>query len=195
MSEKIRAFFAIEIPNQDTLTHVCNYQNQLQKAIGPLKLVNHNLMHITSRFLGKISISQANQLVFFLNEELNPEFFSNGKYFTGNFVGVGNFRKNVFFVKICGVNKLLAEINTKINQYLITNLGFPPERGHYKPHLTIARAKRRVKSPDSSNPGQISYIDLKKKYVDYNFGKWDVKKVVLKKSVLTPKGPIYSNLN
>ena len=40
----------------------------------------------------------------------------------------------------------------------------------------------------------MSYTQLKSQYNEFEFGKWKIEKVVLKKSVLTPTGPIYSNL-
>ena len=73
------------------------YQAGLQQVLGSLKLVDRNLMHITVRFLGNIAISDAKRLVRFLNEKLNPHFFPNGKKNQGKLVGVGDFRKSVFF--------------------------------------------------------------------------------------------------
>lgn len=86
-----------------------------------------------------------------------------------------------------------------IDEELFQNLNIMKETRPFNPHLTIARSKRRHQHSNSkfktnSKPGQISYTSLKRKYINYDFGEWTISKVVLKKSVLTPKGPIYSNL-
>ena len=40
----------------------------------------------------------------------------------------------------------------------------------------------------------VPLLDLKAQYQDQLFGEWDITRVVLKQSTLTPTGPIYSNL-
>ena len=54
--EKIRAFIAIEINAAQVLSKIQEFQAQLQKSIVPLKLVAPELIHITLRFLGNISV-------------------------------------------------------------------------------------------------------------------------------------------
>lgn len=200
MAEKIRVFFAIEIPNKGTLKNIIRYQSELQKAIGPLKLVNTKLMHITLRFLGNITPSQAKELTLFTDNILNPQFFSDNQEYKGKFKGIGDFRKQVFFAKIFGANEILQRIHDSINKELQGYANIQQERNRFTPHLTIARAKRNRRSyPRNSeipqNPGQLSYSQIKEKYQNYDFGNWDIQKVFLKRSVLTPTGPIYTNLS
>jgi len=194
----IRAFFAIEIPNQTTLDAVEQYQTALQLSLGPLKLVNRHLMHITVRFLGNISLAEARTLYFFIQSDVNPRFFPGGEVHTGGFRGVGDFSKRVFFVKIEKVLPLLRQINHTIEAELEKYPTIKQETKAYKPHLTIARARKNRRSSSSStrsqNPGQPSYSELKAQYRDYLFGAWDIAQVVLKQSTLTPTGPIYTNL-
>lgn len=202
MDQTIRAFFAIEIPNQDTLNEIIEYQGQLQKVLGPLKLVKRNLMHITSVFLGNILESEAKQLYHFMQTKINDKFFPDGKTFKGTFQGVGDFRKQVFFANIHKVNDLLQQIHDSLNEKLLEFPEIKRDTRNYHPHLTIARAKRNRSRRDSSqkhtsdakNAGHQSYSRLKQDYSEYNFGSWTISEVVLKKSVLTPQGPIYSNL-
>jgi 2'-5' RNA ligase len=204
MEQSIRAFFAIEIPNQETLNNIIEYQGKLQKVLGPLKLVKRDLMHITSIFLGNILESEAKQLHHFMQTEINAKLFPDGKKYEGTFQGVGDFRKQVFFAKIQGVKDLLQEIHENLNEKLLEFPEIKRDTRAYHPHLTIARAKRNRSRRDSSpknthnnnikNPGQQSYSQLKQDYSMYNFGSWTINEVVLKKSVLTPHGPIYSNI-
>ena len=193
---KIRAFFAIEIPNQTTLDAVERYQVALQRSLGPLKLVHRHLMHITVRFLGNISLAEARTLYFFLQSDVNSRFFPQGEVQRGSFRGVGDFGKRAFFVKIEKVLPLLRQINHTIEAELKNFPTIKQETKAYKPHLTIARARRNRNSSPSlpKNPGQPLYSELKAQYRDHLFGEWDIARVVLKQSTLTPTGPIYSNL-
>ncbi|MHA1673895.1 MAG: RNA 2',3'-cyclic phosphodiesterase [Promethearchaeota archaeon] len=194
---KIRSFIAIEIPNPKTLVNIVTYQNELQQSIGPLKLVDSSLMHITLRFLGDISEKNARKIYEFLELNINSHYFSNKQSHEGEFKGVGDFGLRVFFVEIHQVNDLLQEINSKIEEFLVSLPEISSENRPFKPHLTIARAKRKNRSSQGKmviNPGQRSYPQLKDDYADILFGTWTISKIVLKKSVLTPQGPIYSNL-
>ena len=76
------------------------------------------------------------------------------------------------------------------------------ETREFRAHLTIARAKRQKYQhgrkthhkvlDDKDNAGQIPYFELKRKFQTFNFGEWTIGEVVLKKSIFTPSGPIYS---
>jgi len=80
-----------------------------------------------------------------------------------------------------GVNELekLAEtIRTKLS-----HLGFSPDK-KFKPHVTIFRIKNKI--------GDITN-ELEKLSSHY-FGKQMISEVKLKKSELTPNGPIYTDL-
>ena len=154
-------------------------------------------MHITLRFLGNISKDDVARLVTYVHDDLNPKFFPNGKFYKGDIVGVGDFRKSVFFTKITNINTLLAKIHDTINEKLAEFPNIQVERGTFKPHLTIARAKRnrkRNKPNNYENPGQFTYNELRKKFERFEFGSFQINEVVLKQSELTPQGPIYTNL-
>ena len=195
---KIRSFFAVELKNQQTLDEIENYQRKLQESIGPLKLVNGSLFHITVRFLSDIDNETAKNLYNFVENEINNKYFNSDDEKIGILKGVGDFNKRVFFIKIHGVKELLQEIYEKINEKTRSFPEIKQETKPYAPHLTIARSKRishrQSRQIKISNPGQIPYTQLKSQYKEFEFGKWTFEKVVLKKSVLTPTGPIYSNL-
>ena len=65
----------------------------------------------------------------------------------------------------------------------LTSLGFEKDN-KFKPHLTVFRIKKRI--------GDVSSI--MKDFETTNFGTEIVSKIKLKKSVLSPKGPEYSDL-
>ena len=68
----------------------------------------------------------------------------------------------------------------------ISELGFKKERRGFSAHLTIARV-RSVKNKDK-------LLQIIEKYRDIEFAKIKVDSIILKKSELTSKGPIYTNL-
>ena len=197
----IRSFIAVEIPNPETLKEVQYYQKRLQAAIGPLKLVSPDLMHITLKFLGNITLDAAKKIYEIIQNEINQPFFSDNREYNGSFKGVGDFRKQVFFVNIGSeeILSLLQQWFEILEESLNQKLGISRESRAFRPHLTIARVKKnrgRRKNPQLSlkNPGQPSYGALKQEFHNHYFGEWNIKKIVLKKSILTPRGPIYSDI-
>ncbi|SRR6056297_3211779 len=193
MSDKIRTFFAVDIEDDEILSQIEKYKTELQKSIGPLKLVDKDLMHITLRFLGNITTNQAEELYRYMEKEINEEYIGNLEdgSFTCEIKGVGNFRKKVFFVDITEGTEELREIHKILEKKIRTMKGIKHDNRKYNPHITIARKKRRG---THRNEGQMSYPKLQHIYENFEFGSWKVKKIVLKKSDLTPKGPIYTNL-
>ena len=138
---KIRSFFAVELKNQNILDEIERYQRKLQKSIGPLKLVNRSLLHVTLRFFGDIDNETAKILYKFVETEINNKYFNPDDKKIGILKGVGDFNKRVFFIKIHGVKELLQEIYEKINEKTRSFPEIKQETKPYTPHLTIARSK------------------------------------------------------
>ncbi|MBS7613863.1 RNA 2',3'-cyclic phosphodiesterase, partial [Candidatus Bathyarchaeota archaeon] len=67
---------------------------------------------------------------------------------------------------------------------VLKRLGFGVEE--FSPHLTLARVKA-----IRNRPGLAKLLD---EYRDVSFGYMDVTSVRVKKSALTPKGPIYTTI-
>ena len=107
-------------------------------------------------------------------------------------IGTGQFRKySVLWIKLKGDIQFLQVIKDKVENLLYNNLNIERDkRIQFKPHLTIGRLK----------PNKINYknFDVFKKLINENksleFGAFNIDGIKLKQSVLTPKGPIYSDL-
>ena len=172
----MRTFVAIEVSNKDVLNSIHKIQTELNIKAKPVEL--HN-MHFTVQFLGEVS----EEMVRKISDALNSIEFST---FSISFMGVGVFPKPSFPRVIWigtndGVNELekLAEmIRTKLSQ-----IGFHPDK-KFKPHVTIFRVKNKIEGMS----------DKLEKFSSYNFGKQTVSEIKLKKSELTPNGPIYTDL-
>jgi len=172
----MRAFVAIEVSNKDVLNSIHKIQTELKIKAKPVEL--HN-MHFTVQFLGEIS----EEMVRKISDVLNNIKFS---AFPISFTSIGvfprpNFPRIIWVGTNDGINELekLAEIiRSKLSQ-----LGFSPDK-KFRPHVTIFRVKTKIED--------IS--DKLEKFSPYYFGKQTVSEIKLKKSELTPNGPIYTDL-
>ena len=172
----MRAFVAIEVSDQTVLNSIKKVQSELNIKAKPVEL--HN-MHFTVQFLGEVSEEMLGKISDALNSlEFSP--------FSISFASIGVFPKPSFPRVIWigtndGVNELekLAEmIRSKLS-----HLGFSPDK-KFKPHVTIFRVKNKIED--------IS--DKLEKFSSYYFGEQTVSEIKLKKSELTPNGPIYTDL-
>jgi len=172
----MRTFVAIEVNNKDVLDSIHKIQAELNIKAKPVKLQN---MHFTVQFLGEVS----EKMIGKISDALNSIEFS---AFSISFTGIGVFPKPnsprvIWIGTDDGINKLekLAEmIRSKLS-----HLGFSPDK-KFKPHVTIFRVKNKI--------GDMP--DKLEKFSSYYFGKQTVSEIKLKKSELTPNGPIYTDL-
>ena len=190
---QIRAFFAIEISNKKLIHAIGKLQKELVQVIERLKLVELENLHITLRFLGDISEDVAKKLYKFVDEDINPIYFGDGPLeFTVQ--KLSDFSKRVFHLGLKGPISVLREIHDKIDSELVKSYGFNPDR-KFKAHITLARARKNRTRQVSSSFSIENYLKLKQRFDSETLlGTFTVAKVFLKKSILTPQGPIYSNL-
>jgi 2'-5' RNA ligase len=79
----------------------------------------------------------------------------------------------------------LSEIFSSLEKELV-NEGYKKDRRGFSPHITIGRVR------SGRNRAQLSHEIFEME--NTVFGSVQVEQIFLKKSVLTPKGPIYSNM-
>ncbi len=103
--------------------------------------------------------------------------------------GVGVFpnlgRPRVVWVGVTAGAEELKGIFNRLEPALV-EMGFRPERRGFSPHITIARVR------SGRNRGQL--VDEVLRSRGDGFGGFEVNHIRLKKSVLTPRGPVYSTL-
>ena len=172
----MRVFIAIEISNENVLKRIQTLQENLEIDGKATKI---NQIHFTLQFLGEINEKQCEKVKDVLNEICFPQFelFLKG---VGGFPNLDNPR--IIWVGTNKGEQELSKIAKEIGMKL-TTLGFKEDR-KFKPHLTVLRVKHEV--------GDISL--LVKEYEAIEFGTQVVSKIKLKRSVLSPKGPEYSDL-
>jgi 2'-5' RNA ligase len=79
----------------------------------------------------------------------------------------------------------LGKISSSIDEGT-SKFGFEKEKRKFSAHLTIGRVK------SAKNKDRL--LQIINKYSDVELGNIDVKSIKLKKSELTPKGPIYTTI-
>lgn len=172
----MRTFVAVEITDKTVLDSIKKIQSEIKIPAKPVEI--HN-MHFTLMFLGEIPEEMANKV----QAQLETIQFS---AFDVGFVGVGAFPKpkfpRVIWVGLDQGGEKLVQL-AKIVEKKLTPLGFKSDKP-FKPHATIFRIKNKV--------GDIT--DQLAKYTNVKFGSQKVSSIKFKQSVLTPNGPIYSDI-
>jgi len=182
MSETIRSFIAFDIDNESVIKQFSEAQTTLVNTGADLKLVKPQNIHMTMRFLGNISPPMVDSI----HEEMKKISFAP---FDVEIKGLGVFPKLKYARVIwAGIRKGADELTNVFNQLepLLRKLGFKPDSKGFSPHLTIARVK--------TGRNKAELIQRIQELADYEFGIVKADCLRLKKSVLTPKGPIYSTL-
>ena len=182
MPGTIRAFFSFDIEDQTIVRRLTEVQRTLINTGADLKIVKPQNIHLTIRFLGDISPAMVDAI----HEEMKQISFTP---FTVELRGLGAFPKlNYPRVVWAGIRKGADELKDVFEQLepRLRGLGFKPDSKGFSPHLTIARVRT------GRNKAQL--VKLIQELADYEFGAVKAECLRLKKSDLTPRGPIYSTL-
>ena len=178
---KIRSFLAIEVENV-LLDKIYDIEKDFKSIDANIKYVSTNNMHFTLKFFGNIDEGMIDKISYSIEKVLE-----NYKPFEIDICGSGAFpnenRIKVIWIGIknnSNLKSLQKDLDVSFNR-----LGFELER-NYVSHLTIGRMK------NAKNKDLVQ--DKIEKYHNYEIGKMTVSSIVLKKSTLTPKGPIYENI-
>ena len=182
MSEFVRAFLAFEIDYPEVKKRLTDMQKLALQTGADLKPVEPENIHMTIRFLGDITLNMVEKIYVAMRE-------TQFKQFTIQVAGLGVFPSPSFpRVLWAGIDVGSEQLQNVFNQIepKLQGLGLSPERNAFSPHLTIARVR------SARNKAQLA--DLVTKNTNYNFGSIEAKCLRLKRSELTPNGPIYSTL-
>ena len=183
MSEQIRSFIAFDMENPKVLTRISQAQTLVVETGADVKLVEPQNIHVTMRFLGDISPSMVEKIHEVMK---NVEFTA----FTIQIRGLGVF-PSISYPRVvwAGMTEGVDQLRNIFNQLepQILKLGFPKDAYGFSPHLTIARVR------SARNKQHLS--ELVTKRGDFEFGEIKANCLRLKRSQLSPKGPIYSTVH
>jgi 2'-5' RNA ligase len=182
MPDSIRSFLAFDIENDTVLNRLAAAQKLLIQTGADVKLVEPQNIHITIRFLGNITPATAEKIF----QEMKQAQFTP---FNVQINGLGAFpNPNYPRVVWAGITTGADQLNAVFSQLepRLQGLGFTPDSKGFSPHLTIARVR------SGRNKQQLATFITEN--ADYEFGAVNAKCLRLKKSDLTPRGPVYSTL-
>ncbi|MEM2136380.1 MAG: RNA 2',3'-cyclic phosphodiesterase [Candidatus Methanomethylicia archaeon] len=178
----IRVFIAIDV-DDNILNSLVKVQEEMASLNCDIKFVERENIHLTLKFLGEIPLSKVNEVCNVMNNINFPRFILEVK-------GLGVFpnlnRPRVIWAGVSEGYQKVLEI-FKFLDFNLRKLNFKSEIEEFTPHITIGRFR--------SSRNINTFVDFIKNYRNIVFGRFNVTSVRLKKSVLTPKGPIYSNLH
>jgi len=172
----MRCFVAVECPGEVKEKLLC-VEREIS-GLGDMTLVRPENMHLTMKFLGEIpedrvgSVSSALSAIDY-------------KAYTITVKGIGVFPKPDYVRVIwVGVEDfgMTTNLASRIDEAVLP-LGFPKD-DKFHPHITIARVKfvkdrNALKNLLQSKTGEA-------------YGEYKAERMVLMKSILSPKGPEYS---
>ena len=173
----VRAFVALELPVEirDQLKGV---QEKLRQCSARLTFVEPALIHITLKFLGEVAEKDLPRV----SDALRNVPFWQFPVTVGT-VTVNNLKRpHTVWCSITDggeAKKLFSQV-----EEVLTPLGFEQETRLFTPHATLAR----VKTPDPS------LFPVLRAMEGTTFGDCMIQGMKLKKSILTPQGPVYKDL-
>jgi len=184
----MRLFVALDI-EAAIRERLQQFVNDLRAQVPGVRFVGPESFHVTLKFLGETTrLAEIEQVLATVR----------GVPCQISFRGLGFFptakRARVFWAGIDGPTELQA-LAAGVDEAART-LGFPPERGEYKPHLTLARA-------GSGNPHGKGLPDASFKVLQqYLFGKPEPEfgtmtahEFFLFESILSPRGATYRKVH
>ena len=180
-SETIRSFLAIEL-DPELVPKILDVQKEFKKTNSNIKYVPSQNMHFTLKFFGNIDFNMVEDI-----SAAVLKVIKNYSSFDLNIKKCGCFpNKNVIKVLWLGLDEgsPIKDIQKDLDKEF-RKLGFKKEK-NFISHLTIGR----VKSPK----GKKEIRNTIEKLEDVKIGKMTVSKICLKKSTLTPQGPIYEDI-
>jgi RNA 2',3'-cyclic 3'-phosphodiesterase len=176
-----RCFVAVDIDDSSLKAAMQRAQAALVATGADVKAVEEENIHITLKFLGEISEERTARVA----ELVKGIAF---RPFTLDFRGVGVFpdlsRPSVVWAGVAGEALDMLAVFTELERGL-KMLRFEPERRPFQLHVTLCRVR--------TGHNRVQLAEVVKDMEDEEFGLQRVEHIRLKKSVLTRKGPIYSN--
>ncbi len=177
----MRAFIAIDL-NDEVREGLVRAQERIGNKAAKIKFVEPENLHVTLKFLGEIDETTA--------EEVKKALAGIAKKHRKHRVrvrGIGTF-PNPNYVRVIwagiendgGIKAIAADVEREMRR-----LGFKKERD-FVAHVTLGRVKF-VRD-------RLELAMALKRLANEDFGEFEVNAIELKKSTLTPKGPIYETV-
>jgi 2'-5' RNA ligase len=183
--EKIRAFIAIELP-EEVKRALTQSQNRLKSGSrAPVRWTDPQTTHLTLKFLGDIDTGVTGKITTAMTgatQDVHP--------FRLDIGGLGVFpdpgRVRVVWVGLTGDTTILGRLQNNIESAL-KPLGFTPEGRSFTPHLTLGRVRDQARPDERQELGQLVAGTASESGRGFK-----VNSIHLIRSQLRPEGPIYT---
>jgi len=178
----VRCFVAVECGSAEVLKGLRDTEARLDATGADLKFVEPENFHLTLKFLGEVPEARAGEAAQAV-EAVSFQPFSIKVEGVGVFPGLN--KPSVVWAGITGGVADLAAVFEGLEAGL-ARLDFDRERRRFSPHLTICRVR--------SGRNRDRLAEEVAAMANMVFGSVNVDRVKLKRSVLTPRGPVYTDL-
>ncbi|WP_258083307.1 RNA 2',3'-cyclic phosphodiesterase [Thermococcus thermotolerans] len=177
----MRAFIAIEV-SDEVRDNLMKAQERIGSKAAKIKFVERENFHVTLKFLGEIDEVLAEEV-----KKALAEIAKKHKKHRVKVKGIGVF-PNPNYVRVIwagienddGIKAIAKDVEREMRR-----LGFKKDKD-FVAHITIGRVKF-VRD-------KLELAMALKELANEDFGEFDVEAIELKKSTLTPKGPIYETV-
>jgi 2'-5' RNA ligase len=185
LTEDIRAFIAVELPDQ-VKRSLSDIQAQLKAGRSRAKWVAPESIHLTLKFLGGISPDTVSGVTQAMEEAalgVSP--------FRVGVGGLGAFPNSkhaqVVWAGLTGDTATLAQLQKDLD-IALARLGFTPESRPFTAHLTLARMRDEASPPEREALGKLV------ESTSFEAGDFVVDSLSLMRSQLRREGPIYTRM-
>lgn len=179
MSELIRAFVAVKLP-EDISDSLEDFLDDI-RPLSKIRWVKREQFHITLKFLGELEPDVIDDVIESLRPMKHFEPFRIELSAIGAFPNMKN--ANVLWLGCSRGAKELSDLSRKVNDALFHDAGLERDTRKFRAHMTLARLKGERVTDDVIN--QLGTFPLMN---------WLCDELVLMRSVLNPKGPVYTQI-
>jgi 2'-5' RNA ligase len=183
MSNTIRTFLAIELPEKITYT-ISKVQEEIKSYGLKIRWVRPENIHLTLKFLGDIKTADTEKVARAVSESVtgHPP-ISLAVKGIGVFPGIK--KPRVLWLGISKQVDLLTALQKTLDDKLEA-MGFPKEKRPFRGHLTLGRIKSII------DPKTLH--DVLKEFTMFESEHFFADRIILYKSDLKPKGAVYTKL-
>ncbi len=184
MSDKVRAFLAIEIP-PEVARKLADLKYRLAPELAGVRWVPAGNIHMTVKFLGDIVLPMTEAVSGVMSEMAGREPIRLEARGLGVFPGLK--RPRVLWAGLDGETEALAGLAQELDERM-ERLGFRKESRKFHPHLTLGRFKPKAPVPSG-------LATLLRRVSDFGPLPFRAASLVLFKSDLRSGGPVYTPLS
>jgi 2'-5' RNA ligase len=179
-AEPIRAFIAIELPN-NVKEFLEETSSRLKKCGADVKWVRMSGIHLTLKFLGYVKTD----IISIIQNELQP-IFEEQRPFSLVISSLGAFpalaKPRVIWAGLNDPDKMVTPLVSRLED-ILEPLGFKREKRPFTPHLTLGRVR--------SNRNSNELIDAVRQSSEFSGPTFMANHAVFFESVLKPTGAEY----